>query len=275
MTEVGKRLEGYKTGMKVVLSPIIPCMSCRACAAGLDNICEMGWGFGNSCDGGMVEQMVIPSRAVLAGCVVCVPQDLDPDAAALTELVGCCCNGLEQMRVRQGDRVLVVGDGPIGLTFVQLLKNMGAGLVVTTGHRELRRKLSEKMGADEALNADDIDLAKRFGATFDHAIIAASSTEAAAESASLLYPGGSLLLFSGFPKGAEVPYDVNDIHYKQIRIIGSIDCTIQQFRRAAQLVPRLRMEELVSGSYTLDRTKEAFYASKDPEAVKVLIKPNP
>lgn len=274
VTEVGDRLDGYETGMRVVLSPIIPCMSCRACAAGLDNICEKGWGFGNSCDGGMVEQMVIPSRAVLAGCVVCVPHDLDPDAAALTELVGCCYNGLEQMGVRQGDRVLVVGDGQIGLTFVQLLKQRGAGLIVTTGHRKLRQKLSKNMGADEALNTDDVDLGERYGASFDHIIIAASSTDAAAEAASLLFPGGSLLLFSGFPKGAVVPYDVNDIHYKQLRIIGSIDCTIQQFRRAAQLIPMLRMEELVSASYTLDRTKEAFYASKEPEAVKILIKPS-
>ena len=272
--DVGSRLKDYKNGMRVVLSPIIPCMNCRACTAGMDNVCERGWGFGNSCDGAMVEKMVISSEAVTVGCVVPVPQDLDPDAAALTELVGCCQNGLEQMGVKEGQRVLVVGDGAIGLTFVQLLKLRGASLVVTTGHREPRRLLSEKMGADEALNAKEVNLKKRFANSFDHVIVAASSLEAAAEATELLYPGGSLLLFSGLPKGAEIAFDANDIHYRELYIIGTVDCNIRQFRQAAQLVPMLRMEELVTGYYPLERTKEAFYASKKPEAVKILIKPN-
>ena len=273
VVDKGPKIEDFSIGARVVLSPIIPCMNCAACSAGLDNLCERGWGFGNTCDGGFAEYITISSHAVLAGSVVEVPKSLDPKAVSLTELVGCCLNGIGQMGINEGDDVLIIGDGAIGLTFLQLLKHRGVRSVTTSGRKELRRTLAGELGADRAMDAKAVDLKKSFAGDFDHVIVAASSVEASSDAIHLIKPGGSLLLFSGYLKGSIVSFDPNIIHYKQLHIHGSIDCTIREFRMAAKIIPMLSMGKLITGSYPLEKTKEAFYASKNEDQVKIIIEP--
>ena len=141
-----------------------------------------------------------------------------------------------EMGIELGDRVLIIGDGPIGLTFLQLVKRMGAGFVATSGRRPRRRELARELGADEALDADAVDLKEMFGQSLDRVIVATSNIEVAAKALSIVRSGGSLLLFSGYTYGTILPVDVNDVHYRELHIHGSIDCTVQDFRRAAKLL---------------------------------------
>ena len=66
--------------------------------------------------------------------------------------------------VLSGVDLLIIGDGPIGLTFLQLVKLMGAGYTATSGRRPRRRELALELGADEALDATIVDLTARFRA---------------------------------------------------------------------------------------------------------------
>ncbi len=129
VTEVGKLVKGYSPGDIVTLAPLIPCMICPACSRGYDNLCQRAQVIGCTVHGGMAEYMTIPSQMVLAGGVIHLPGEVDLKAGALTELVGCALHALEGAGgVGPGDRVLIIGDGPIGLTFLQLAKLMGARL---------------------------------------------------------------------------------------------------------------------------------------------------
>jgi threonine dehydrogenase-like Zn-dependent dehydrogenase len=85
--------------------------------------------------------------------------------------------------------------------------------------------------------------------------------------------GGSLLFFSGYLKGSTMELQLNDIHYRELHIHGSIDCTIMDYQNAVSLLPQLHMGRLVTGAYPLSQTVEAFYATRDPQAVKILIEP--
>jgi L-iditol 2-dehydrogenase len=271
IVEVGRSLEGYKVGSRVTLSPIIPCMSCEPCVSGLDNLCRKSRGWGNTCDGGMAQYMNVGSQAVCAGVVARIEDGVDINAAALTELVGCCLNGLEQLNVQAGQDVLIVGDGPIGLTFLQVLRSLGARTVVTVGRRKTRRELALALGASRALDAEGDGLCSLVDGSFHHVIIASAGAKQATEAFRVLRPGGSLLLFSGNIEGLKGSYDMNEIHYRQLHIHGSIDCTVRQFHLAVSLLPKLSMEKLVTGVFPLSRTKEAFYASKAEDSVKLLI----
>jgi L-iditol 2-dehydrogenase len=222
----------------------------------------------------MAEYMTIPSQMVLAGGVIHIPGEVDLKAGALTELAGCALHALEGAGgVGPGDRALIIGDGPIGLTFLQLAKLMGAGYVATSGRRPARRELALALGADEALDASAVDLAGRFGQSLDQVIVAASNIEVTAEAVELVRPGGHLLLFSGYTYGTTLPLDINLVHYRELHLHGSIDCTVQDMRRAAGLLPRLQMEKLVTAAFPLENAEEAFHASKEPEAVKVVLEP--
>jgi L-iditol 2-dehydrogenase len=273
VVEIGPGSEGYSLGDVVTVAPVIPCMRCAACSRGQENLCESAQVIGCNIHGGLAEQIVMPAGMVLAGGVVQVPDGIEPRAACLAEVVGCCLHGLRQTGVSAGDRILIVGDGPIGLTFLQLCKLMGARHVVTSGRRPSRRDLAAALGADETLDARRVDLANSFGRAFDLVVVAASSIEATAEAPELVRSGGRLLLFSGYTYGAQIPLDVNAVHYRELHIHGSIDCTIRDFREAVALLPQLQMERLITASFPLDRAEDGFRSTRTIDSVKTIIEP--
>lgn len=270
--EVGPALEGYAPGDLVCIAPIIPCMHCDACAHGQDNICQNAKVIGCNAHGGMSEYMYIPSQLVQVGGVVKLPAGANHREAALAELVGCCLHGLRQVGIQAGDDILVIGGGPIGMTFVQLGRLMGAK-VTSSELLPRRRELALELGANEAVDPVAVNLRQRFGQSLDRVIVATANVPATQEAFDLVRTGGSLLLFSGYLKGAALELQLNNVHYRELHIHGSIDCTLQDYQTAVALLPQLNMGKLVSHCFPLDRTVEAFYTTRDPEAVKVLIEP--
>ena len=150
---------------------------------------------------------------------------------------------------------------------------MGAGYVATSGRRPRRRELAAELGADDTLDAESIDLTARFEQSFDLVIVAASSVEVTAQAVDLVRPGGDLLLFSGYTYGTTLPLDVNAVHYRELHLHGSIDCTVRDFRRAARLLPQLQMDRLITASFPLAKATDAFYAGREQDAVKIIIEP--
>jgi L-iditol 2-dehydrogenase len=273
IVEVGAEVGDYAAGDVVTLAPLIPCMRCQACSRGQDNLCQQAQVVGCTVHGGMAEYVAVPGQMVAAGGVVKLPPNIDHRPGALTELVGCCLRGLNLMDFQPGDRLLILGDGPIGLTFLQLAKSRGAGQVVTSGRRARRRQLALELGADQALDARAVNLIERFARSFDGVIVATSNIEAAAEALELVRPGGHLLLFSGYTYGTTLSLDVNLVHYRELHLHGSIDCTIRDFRQAARLLPQLQMDKLITDSFALERAEEAFRATRGQDAVKVVLEP--
>jgi L-iditol 2-dehydrogenase len=272
VVQVGPDLSDYKPGDLVGIAPIIPCMHCYACSHGQDNICTTAKVIGCNVHGAMAEYMYIPSQMVQVGGAVKLPAGVGHREAALAELVGCCLHGLHQVGVELGDQVLVVGGGPIGATFIQLAKLMGAR-VTSSELLPRRREMALELGAVEAVDPTAVDLKSRYANAFDRVIVATASVPATEQTFDLVRAGGSLLFFSGYLKGSTLNMQLNDVHYRELHIHGSIDCTIQDYQNAVSLLPQLRMGELISDIYSLGNTKEGFYATRNPEAIKVVIEP--
>jgi threonine dehydrogenase-like Zn-dependent dehydrogenase len=130
-----------------------------------------------------------------------------------------------------------------------------------------------ELGADEAVDPREVDLKARFGSSLDRVIVATANVAATVEAFDLVRAGGALLLFSGYVTGSTMEIQLNDVHYRELHIHGSIDSTIQDFQKAVNLLPQLKMDKLISGCYPLDRVVEAFYATRDPDAVKIILEP--
>jgi L-iditol 2-dehydrogenase len=222
--------------------------------------------------GGMGEYMYIPSQMVQVGGAVKLPKGVSHREAALAELVGCVRHGLLQVGLEAGDQVLVIGGGPIGMTFVQMAKLLGAR-VTSSELRPRRRQMALEMGAVEAVDPDAVDLKSRYGYAFDRVIVAAASVPATEQSFDLVRTGGSLLFFSGYLTGSTLNMQLNDLHYRELHIPGSIDCTIRDYQNAVGLLPQLRMGELITDVYSLGSTVDAFDATRNPNAIKVVIEP--
>jgi L-iditol 2-dehydrogenase len=276
VAEVGSRVQDFKTGDVAIVSPVIPCMNCRECSHGRDNLCERGKVIGTHIAGAMADYFYVPEQMVSAGGLIKVPPGVDPQLAALTEIFACCLHGLRQTAFEAGDEALIIGEGPVGLAHLQLLRLMAAGRIVVTGQRPGRLRLAEEYGADVVLDVSRHDLkrhAEETGFRPDLAIIATSSMEASEMALELLRPGGSLLMFSGYPHGTDMRLDAYRFHYAEKHIHSSIDCNIRDFRKAAELLPQLNIRPMITHVFPLAEGPQAFRAARGNDAIKTMIAP--
>src|SRR5262249_18620370 len=110
----------WKTGERVVVANSAPCGACLYCKNAQENLCE-DLLFLN---GAYAESIVVPERIVRKNMLRLKPETSFRDAA-LVEPLACVVQGIEDSRVHQGQRMLVIGSGPIGLMFVALARELG------------------------------------------------------------------------------------------------------------------------------------------------------
>ncbi|MDR0671978.1 MAG: alcohol dehydrogenase catalytic domain-containing protein [Oscillospiraceae bacterium] len=132
-------------GDRVCMFPGIPCWECESCRQGRDNICTTIYykGYtGLSADGGYAEKYMGPGAYAVK-----VPDHVSSQAAALTEPLATAVHAVRQSSVRLGDKVLVIGAGPIGLYCADLAKRAGASLVVISEYSASRLAEAKKRSA--------------------------------------------------------------------------------------------------------------------------------
>lgn len=134
-------------GDVVVVAPNIPCRRCESCRRGLINLCDDFVHIGSQVDGGLAEELWVPTEFLHA-----VPAGLDPHIAALAEPLACVLNGTTRAGWNPAEPVVVLGGGPIGLIFAALAKMAGASPVVVSEPVDARRQLALEVGADHVVD---------------------------------------------------------------------------------------------------------------------------
>jgi L-iditol 2-dehydrogenase len=128
-------------GRRVVLKPIVACGTCEECHAGDVNHCATGMLVGRDLPGGFAERFAVP-----AGAAVPIPPDMPDDVATLTEPLANAVH-VASRAVRPGDRVFVIGAGPIGVLMARAALLSGAADVHVTDPVLGRLRLAEAQGA--------------------------------------------------------------------------------------------------------------------------------
>jgi L-iditol 2-dehydrogenase len=192
------------TGRRLVPANSAPCGACEACRRGDEAGCESLLPLLN---GAYAEYLLVPERIATRN-LLRVPDDLPGEIAALVEPLACCLHGVEAAAVHAGDRVAIVGLGPIGLMLSACVADAG-GWPVGVGGRPERRALGSEFGAE---------LGDGEGA--DIVIEAAGTPESWLESLGLVRPGGTVVLFGGLPSGVEIPIDAGRLHYDRLTLRG-------------------------------------------------------
>lgn len=154
-------------GDRVVGANSAPCGRCAPCRGGQENLCD-DLLFLN---GAYAESIVVPARIVSANLMPLRP-GTPFEAAALTEPLACVVQGIGDLALRAGERVLVMGAGPIGLFAVALAVEVGCEVVVA-GRGGARLALARRLGATGVIDMEgreDLEAAVRSGvpiAAFD------------------------------------------------------------------------------------------------------------
>jgi len=118
---VGESVTRFRPGQRVVAANSAPCLQCFYCSRGKVNLCE-DLLFNN---GAYAEFIRIPARIVERNTYE-VAAHLKYQDAALAEPLACVVKGVEDVEMKAGDTVAVIGAGPIGSMFVRLAKLRGA-----------------------------------------------------------------------------------------------------------------------------------------------------
>ncbi len=250
---VGDGVESFSPGMRVVSANSGPCNKCFFCERHLANLCE-DLQFIN---GAYAEFIRIPERIVRQNLLI-LPDNLSYNEAALVEPLACVLRACEETGIVEGDTVVVIGMGPIGLMFVQVLKSLGAK-VIAAGKRPNQLSLASRMGADLVLDSTRSNVVEqvrkitngRRGA--DVVIEAVGTTETWQQAMGMVRRGGTINLFGGCPSGTHIPLDTTLIHYSEITIKASFHHTPRHIREALDIIHRgnLRAQSLITGEERL------------------------
>lgn len=251
--EVGEGVESFSPGMRVVSANSGPCNECFFCQKHLANLCE-NLQFIN---GAYAEYIKIPERIVRQNLLI-LPDSVDFQEAALVEPLACVIRAAEETGIEEGDTVVVIGMGPIGLMFVQVLKSMGAR-VIALGNRQTQLSLAEAMGADHVVDSTHSNVVEQVrritsgqrGA--DVVIEAVGVRETWQQAMGMVRRGGTINLFGGCPSGTHIPLDSTLIHYSEISIKANFHHTPRHIRESLEAIHRGRVNarSLITGEEQL------------------------
>ena len=269
-----RELQPWKIGDRVAAANSAPCGGCFHCHAGQENLCE-DLQFLN---GAYAESIAVPARLVQKNLLRLKPET-DFRDAALVEPLACVVQGVEDIQLRSGQNVLVIGAGPIGLMFVALAKNLGCHVTVA-GRRAPRLEAARRLGADEVVDIGDgsglVTKVREATKTHFDAVIEAVGQPVVWEAAvHLVRKGGAVNFFGGCPSGASITLDTTLIHYSNLTLLASFHHTPRTIRRALEFIEAgvVRAADFVDGECPLTQLPELFKSmAAGNHAVKTLIR---
>ena len=275
--------EGVEVGGRVFLGSILTCGQCRQCLDGRQNLCEhhLLYGF-DPFPGAYAELAAVPPIAVKN--LIPLPPDLPSELATVVDPFACALNGIEVLEVGLGDTVLILGSGPIGCWQAVMARDRGAGKVFLCDVNRQRLDLAlEAVGGfvDDAWEAGEDNglaglLERTGGGGADRISVAAPSKQAQQAALEMAAKRARVVYFAGLPKHDPVsPLDMNQLHYKELAILGAYGATHRQYRLTMDYLNRRRTElaPVVTHQFPLDKIGEAFETIRSGAGLKMVVVP--
>jgi L-iditol 2-dehydrogenase len=284
---VGAEVVGWSVGDRVAVMHHVPCLSvdCYYCRRRAFAQCPVYKRTGATAGfepagGGFAEYVRVLDWCVDGG-LVRIPDDVTLEEAAFIEPLNTCLKGVQLADVREGDTVLVIGQGPIGLLFTQLAKLTGAQVVVTDRYAD-HLEIARKFGADAALDpeVDDVTAAVfrlSDGRGADVVIVAAPNTRVVQQAFALLRPAGKVLLFANTRLNDPFEVDAGAICMQEKQLIGSYssDITIQNQTAALIFERKVDVRSLITHRFPLSDVNAAIDHASKPRngSLKIMVQP--
>lgn len=143
--DIGKDVTNHQTGDRVAVEPISPCNNCPECLNGYYNICANLRHAG----GGFAEYMVARTSNVYH-----LPENVSIEGGALAEVYAVAVHAVNRAMVSPGDRVAIIGSGPVGLTIAQMADVAGATSIAILGKPDMPLQIANEMIGAVSINVD-------------------------------------------------------------------------------------------------------------------------
>lgn len=274
---VGRNVEGFKVGDRVVAANSAPCGECFYCKKEEYNLCENL----NLLNGAYAQYITVPARIVKKNMLI-LPPDLSFERAAFCEPLANVVHGAERTGIKEGDSVGIIGIGPIGLMFARIAKLMGARVIVG-GRNPMKLKAAEDFAhADEIIDLkkypNPVKIFKEFSAEnkgLDVAVECVGLPEIWEQIFDCVRPGGTVHFFGGCKSGSKVTFDTTKMHYGDIKMMSVFHHTPKYFRQALKYIEAgdIEVEKLITDTLPLEKVEYAMEQHIASKAIKFLINP--
>jgi alcohol dehydrogenase len=279
--EVGSDVSNFKPGDRVIVPTFTHCGNCFFCKKGSTSQCEKGGiiGFGSirgGLGGAQTEYVRVPFADM---SLVKTPDSLaDEDVLFVGDVIATAYFALENVPIKPGDTVAIVGPGPVGLAVQEIAPVFGAGKIIMIGTREYRMEVAKQRGATlinpNEENAPEKVLELTNGYGVDVVVECAGTPDSFKIAFDSVRKGGSVSLMGMWGEPVEVP--LNDMVMNNITIFtGLVDCN--RLEEIVQLIEagRINTNFLITHRMKLDDILEAYriFENKEDNVLKIAITP--
>jgi L-iditol 2-dehydrogenase len=267
---IGAGVTNWRVGDRVVANNSAPCMKCFFCQRREYSLCpKLTWN-----NGTFAEYIKIPAPIVQHNLLQ-IPDQLPSVLAAMTEPLACVLHGISRSQVKPHDRVVVLGDGAIGLMFVAVLSEYTE--VILWGGNNKRLEIGKKLGAARTFNYHQVtdmtntvrELTEGWGADV---VIEATGIPSVWEKAiACARPGATVNLFGGCPQDTTITVNTEQLHYSEITIKGVFHNTPEYVKSALSLIASgtIAFDLLISEQRPLQDLEQVFMDMKARKVIKV------
>jgi L-iditol 2-dehydrogenase len=279
IAELGAGAEGFAIGDRIAPHHHAPCLACDACRAGRYVHCAE-WRGSRLDPGGFAELVRIPAGN-LSRDTARVPDGVSDEAATFVEPLATVVKALRRARLERGQSLLCVGLGPAGQLTIRLARSLGAGRIAGADPVASRRAAAEGSGADAAIGVSGATsplapAARELtgGRGFDVVLVGPGKREVVRDAFDAVADGGTLLLFTMAPRGEEWDAPLHDLYFREVSVVPSYSCGPDDTAESLDAIAsgRVRVDDLVTHRFPIDRAPEAFARARNPEgAMKVVI----
>lgn len=268
---VGANVTGISVGQKAVVRPLDHCGECPACEAGHQHICHKLKFLGLDTDGAMQEIWNVPSHTVHI-----LPDTIRMDHAALIEPLAVACHDVRLSALRQGEDVLVIGGGPIGVLVAMVAREAGGNVVISEVN-ENRLAIAQKLGFD-VINPATQDLPAAINARTNtkgaDVVFEVSGTQPGVDAMTACAASKArIVMVAIHAKKPEI--DLFQFFWRELQLIGARVYTGEDYEKAIALINEgaIEADTVITDVSPLSAIQTAFEElDASPTALKSLIK---
>lgn len=278
--ELGAEVRGLAVGDAVIAPFLFSDGDCEACDRGLTSLCARGGMWGKDAGGGQAERIRVPFGDATLMRLPWAADELDGALARalmpITDVFATGTHGATLAEIGDGDAVVVIGDGAVGISAGIAARRQDAGSVLVVGENPARLAVASDYGLDvlHTNRGDDAVgsvLASSGGRRPDRVIECVGVDASFASGVELVRDGGRMS-FVGVPHGV-APIAPMRLFARQISLVGGVAPARHYLPGLVEEVRSgvLDLAPLVEAEYALSEVADAYAAMDSGEALKVIL----
>jgi propanol-preferring alcohol dehydrogenase len=264
--ELGDKVSGFEKGERVLVYPWIGDGICPACKNSEENVCDSPQTVGIYQDGGYAEYVLVPHQKYLIKL-----NNLDLDSSASLACSGLTAfNAVKKSNVQEGENLVIVGAGGLGLMSIQIAKAITKSNVIVVDVEDKNLNEAKRMGADERINSGTTDVVRAIkditnGNGCEAVVDFVNNSKTAPNSINMLRKRGRLIMVGLF--GGSLELNLPLIPLRSFTLTGAYTGTFANLVELVNISQQGKIQSVVSRKFNLDDVNQALNDLKNRKII--------